>query len=144
MLQVVRNIIVFTCKFLTGYYCEAPEETWSAINNALFQGLRGLPGGNSLAKLLEEERGIRNHGNLPELTIDQILAWIDSHFERTGKWPNRNSGPVHGLHSGWTRKVPITGLVKPTDRFTSRRVACYPSIYSIQVSLCKKYPYISQ
>jgi hypothetical protein len=30
----------------------APGETWSGINNALWQGHRGLPGGDSLARLL--------------------------------------------------------------------------------------------
>jgi len=30
----------------------------------------------------------------PPLTLDQILAWADEHYERTGKWPNALSGPV--------------------------------------------------
>jgi hypothetical protein len=31
---------------------DAPGETWSAVNVALTKGLRGLPGGSSLARLL--------------------------------------------------------------------------------------------
>src|SRR5687768_18284238 len=31
---------------------------------------------------------------VPELTTDQILAWADAHFARTGAWPNATSGRV--------------------------------------------------
>jgi hypothetical protein len=34
---------------------------------------------------------------LPPLTKRKILAWADQHHERTGKWPNVNSGPVLGV-----------------------------------------------
>lgn len=44
-------------------------ETWSAVNAALWEGLRGLPGGSSLTKLLMEQRGIRSCGYRPPLTI---------------------------------------------------------------------------
>jgi hypothetical protein len=30
----------------------------------------------------------------PPLTVEQVLAWADAHRERTGRWPNQNSGPV--------------------------------------------------
>jgi hypothetical protein len=34
-----------------------PEgETWAAVNSALAKGLRGLPGGDSLSRLLQRER----------------------------------------------------------------------------------------
>jgi hypothetical protein len=36
---------------------EAPGETWSAVNAALERGLRGLPGGSSLARLINEHHG---------------------------------------------------------------------------------------
>jgi hypothetical protein len=38
---------------------QGPGETWRRIDNALRYGLRGLPGGSSLARLLEQERGVR-------------------------------------------------------------------------------------
>ena len=69
-------------------------EKWGNISNSLFRGRRGLPGGSSLAKLLAEKRGVRNEKNLPVLTEDQILQWADEHHKRTGKWPNKESGPV--------------------------------------------------
>ena len=75
---------------------EAPGDKWSAIDAALSAGLRGLPEGSSLAKLLHERRGVRNIQNLPDLTEDQILIWADAHMERAGEWPNQNSGSIDG------------------------------------------------
>jgi hypothetical protein len=71
--------------------------TWRSIEMALFQGLRGLPGGSSLARLLAERRGKRNHMGLPRLTLKQILGWADRHHQRTGKWPGSQAGPVAGV-----------------------------------------------
>lgn len=62
-------------------------ETWLNVEQALAKGLRGLPGGSSLAQLLADHRGVRNVGNLPRLTVRQILAWADTHHERLGRWP---------------------------------------------------------
>jgi hypothetical protein len=72
----------------------APGETWLALDVALMQGHRGLPGGSSLARLLEEERGVRNRATVPPLTAELMLAWADAHHRRTGKWPNRTSGAI--------------------------------------------------
>jgi hypothetical protein len=36
----------------------AGQETWQRLDNALRQGVRGLPGGDSLARLLRRERGM--------------------------------------------------------------------------------------
>lgn len=78
---------------------DAPDETWAAIHAALRVGGRGLPGGTTLPKLLEEHRG--RHYRYTEwgqqLTIPMILAWADLHQVRTGEWPTRQSGPVHGV-----------------------------------------------
>jgi hypothetical protein len=38
---------------------EAPGETWGAVYQALYLGLRGLPGGSSLARLLGEHEPSR-------------------------------------------------------------------------------------
>ena len=59
----------------SGAIVDAPSETWKGIQMALFKGHRGLQGGSSLAKLLEEKRGLPNQSNLPVLSQDQILAW---------------------------------------------------------------------
>src|SRR5437764_1286171 len=68
------------------------DQTWRAVDNALRYGLRGLPGGSSLARLLADQRGVRNLGRLPPLTHKQILAWVDAHRQRTGNWPTAECG----------------------------------------------------
>jgi hypothetical protein len=77
------------------------DETWSKINSALYEGSRGLPAGSTLAKLLAEQRGVRNLKNLPPLTVNQILAWADMHEVATGHWPNQKSGPVNNTDETW-------------------------------------------
>jgi hypothetical protein len=77
-----------------GAVSESPGNSWRGIDRALRRGLRGLPGGSSLAQLLGRERGARNHMALPALTEDQILAWADAHRRHTASWPRAGSGPV--------------------------------------------------
>jgi hypothetical protein len=69
-------------------------ETWKAIDHALRLGMRSLPGGSSLSRLLSKQRGVRNIQNLPRLSLDQILAWVDEHYRRTGTWPTSETGSV--------------------------------------------------
>jgi hypothetical protein len=71
-----------------------PGERWPNIDHALTAGLRGLPGSSSLARLLAATCGKRNHMRLAPLTPDQVLAWGDSHYRRTGRWPRVKSGCV--------------------------------------------------
>lgn len=73
---------------------QAPGENWSKINNALDTGLRGLPGGSSLARLLARRRGVPVRELPPRLSYQQILAWADAHYAQTGRWPWARSGPV--------------------------------------------------
>ncbi len=67
---------------------------WRMVDNALLYGFRGLPGGSSLAQLLQGQRGVRNIRRLPSLSIDQLLAWADAHRARTGAWPSEDSGAI--------------------------------------------------
>jgi hypothetical protein len=69
-------------------------DNWRRIDNALRYGLRGLPGGTSLAALLAEHRGRRNVRALPPLAEDQISGWAEAHFQLTGTWPTIESGPL--------------------------------------------------
>jgi hypothetical protein len=71
-------------------------DNWRKLDNALKLGLRGLPGGDSLAKLLVEARGVRVKHYVPDLTEEQILVWADRHHAVTGAWPNAESDPVPG------------------------------------------------
>ncbi len=76
---------------------DAPGESWAAINTALRDGGRGLPGGESLAKLLARRLGVRNQASVPRLTIRQILGWARAHRRRTGEWPKSRAGPIPGV-----------------------------------------------
>jgi hypothetical protein len=78
----------------SGPVADAPGEAWANVDQALAKGLRGLPGGSSLARLLAEHRGVRNMNDLPQLSVERILAWADSHQQQTGQWPTRNPGPI--------------------------------------------------
>lgn len=78
----------------SGPVVDASGETWAAVDGALKTGGRGLPGGDSLGRLLARRRGADNHTNIPPLTVEQILAWADAHHARTGQWPNYQSGTV--------------------------------------------------
>jgi hypothetical protein len=70
-------------------------ETWASLDAALREGLRGLPGGSSLAKLLAENCGARPPQR-PPLTEGQILAWADAWHERTAEWPTADAGTIPG------------------------------------------------
>jgi hypothetical protein len=84
----------------SGAIVGAPRgEIWANVNAALSQGLRGLPGGSSLAVLIASERGIRNGASVPSLTVKQILRWADVHHKRTGAWPACKDGAITGVPS---------------------------------------------
>jgi hypothetical protein len=79
----------------SGPITAAPGETWAAINTALWQGCRGLPGGDSLNRLLKREREAQSSTrDRPALTVEQILAWAVAHHRRTGNWPGVLSGAI--------------------------------------------------
>jgi hypothetical protein len=96
----------------SGPVVESPEERWNLIANALYMGLRGLPGGSSLHQLLVKRRAIRDPLHLPPLTEEQVANWARLHFQGTGCWPKHNSGSIaqapgdtwsavdHALHNG--------------------------------------------
>jgi hypothetical protein len=72
----------------------AAGETWYNVNAALRDGWRGLPGGDSLARLLARSRGAPKGSAKPPLTATMILSWADDHHKKTGSWPTRTSAPV--------------------------------------------------
>ena len=76
---------------LSGSIPRSGGENWNGIQHTLFRGGRGLRSGNTIAKILDRHRGVRNSGDLPALRIHQILRWADSHHKRTGKWPTNKS-----------------------------------------------------
>jgi hypothetical protein len=82
-------------KETSGLIPESTGDTWFAVDRALRAGVRGFPGRSSLPQILTRFRSARNIQRLPRYSIKQILGWADEHYERTGRWPNNSSGPVH-------------------------------------------------
>jgi len=78
----------------SGKIIGAIAEKWVNVPANLRRGGRGLPGGITLAQLLERERGAFNKKHQPKLTHKKILAWADAHYERTGDWPVQLSGKI--------------------------------------------------
>src|SRR5471030_3092956 len=81
---------------LEGPISSVLDVTWQAVDQALAKGMRGLPGGSTLAQLLAKERGLRNIKQLPRLSDRKILAWADTFHEQTQLWPHRDSGIIPG------------------------------------------------
>ncbi len=112
-----------------------PGEKWANIDAALKTGDRSLPGRSTLAQLLAEKRGRRNHMSLAPLTIEQILAWADLHHQRTGKWPQVGSGPIedaagetwknvnNALHGGGRGLVGRSSLARLIKEYRSAPVS---------------------
>jgi hypothetical protein len=59
------------------------------VDTALRSGIRGLPGGSSLPQVLAEHRDVRNIADLPPLTVEKVLSWVDAFHERMGEWPKQ-------------------------------------------------------
>jgi hypothetical protein len=78
----------------SGPVLEAPGETWCIIDRALRYGERGMLGGTSLARLFAQDQGAGCEFRATRLSIEQILAWADSHHDRHGSWPRCCSGPI--------------------------------------------------
>ena len=79
----------------------AKHESWPAINAALERGSRGLPGGDSLAKLLARSRAVRRGPHAKRLSVQIIVRWAKAHKKQTGKWPTLSSGEVAGTNERW-------------------------------------------
>ncbi len=78
----------------SGRVTGASGESWHKLDSALRMGLRGLPGGSSLAELFRVERGVRNKSRTPRLSRANILAWADAWHAQHGRWPGHKSGPI--------------------------------------------------
>jgi hypothetical protein len=61
------------------------RETWGGVDDALRQGYRGLPGGSSMARFLQQRRGVPNPSDRPPLTVALIRRWARLHRRRTGR-----------------------------------------------------------
>ena len=101
---------------------DGTDQNWPAVDAALRVGCRGLPGGSSLAKLLEEHRGVKPRRPAMRLTIEWVLARADEYHDATGEWPRILSGPIADTGLTWSgvdaaaqrgcRAFPVDLLVK--------------------------------
>ena len=64
-------------------------------------------GGTSLPKLLEEHRGIKRTCNQPDLSVDQILRWVDGYLAKHGKPPMVLSGEVAGTSDTFAKRSTV-------------------------------------
>lgn len=71
-------------------------ETWIALDVLLRRGGRGLPGGTSLARLLQTHCGRPMRLKSRPISVEEILQWADDLHARTGKWPTARSGQISG------------------------------------------------
>jgi hypothetical protein len=79
---------------LSGPIAGTRDETWAAVDCALRVGLRTLPGGSSIALLLEQHRGWRHKHHRPRFSARRVLKWADAYRRRTGRCPTASSGPI--------------------------------------------------
>ena len=77
-----------------GIIPNSQRDTWRTIDEALRKGLRGIPGGSSLARLLATYRGRRNRHDLPPYSVAQILDWADRWHREFGTWPRNKLGAI--------------------------------------------------
>jgi hypothetical protein len=68
--------------------------TWCGVDQALRKGNRGLRPGSSLARFLQEHRGVRNRMRPPAFARTEVLAWLDAHHKREGEYPSCYSGRI--------------------------------------------------
>jgi hypothetical protein len=73
---------------------EYKGETWKTINFSLLRGTRGLRGGSSLAKLIQQKFGIRDYCNPPKLSLEMIREWIQKYIIKHNTKPTAKSGIV--------------------------------------------------
>jgi phage-related protein len=78
----------------SGSIAPGVQGKWMSIENALSKGSRGLGIKSSIAKLLQQHRGVRRGTNRPPLTLDQIRLWAEHHRITLRDWPTEDSGPV--------------------------------------------------
>jgi hypothetical protein len=57
----------------------APGETWWALNQSLRRGNRGLPGGDTLARLLRRERGVGDRRGRPRVAPARLRRVLRLH-----------------------------------------------------------------
>jgi hypothetical protein len=75
-----------------GAFILLKNESWKAIDSAIYLGLRGLKGLRGLTlHTFKQKHGL---GDCRTLTEEQLVAWIRKFRERQGKWPSDSDTTV--------------------------------------------------
>src|SRR5438105_4518184 len=101
------------------------------IDRALFQGIRTLPRGSSLAQLLAEARGVRNPPDLPPLRgKGKNEGWARYlHGESRAPWGRTVMAKPLVSDALWERIEPLLPRAKPRRfRFPGRKPLEYRKI----------------
>ena len=69
-------------------------ENWSAVNQAIRHGLRGLPRKITLADLLQEQGLKKNKQNQECLTEEQIILWAKEYYKVHNHWPKSDDNHI--------------------------------------------------
>ncbi len=77
--------------------------TWCAVNACLDKGLRGLPGGTTLSRLIVNNLVNVNKSSLHRLLEEDILRWAEQYKVEFGRYPHCQSGRVNfdGSYFTW-------------------------------------------
>jgi hypothetical protein len=100
----------------SGAIAEAPGETWAAVQAALPEGGRGLPGGSSLGRLLAERRQVPNRVRPPRLPGTYFSTFEGQHFGEGDRFQLDNQT--------------VNGKVTATTSIGPPMVLCFPSLCS--------------
>ena len=78
-----------------GVIPETPGESWLLVEAAITLGKRGFAGGTTLLRFLAAN-WMRPCRSPEDLTIENVLAWADAWYARTGRRPIAKSGEIPG------------------------------------------------
>ncbi len=77
------------------------KSSWASIDHCMRSGLRGCQPGGSLASFLESHVGVVNPRDKPQLSIREIVSWMETYHATHGEWPTIRSGRVAGHGETW-------------------------------------------
>ena len=80
----------------SGVVAADPSEQWAAVDAALRNGLRSLPGGTSLIRMAIDFRGREDVKAVPPLSIEQVVRWMQAHTSSCRRYPTKRSGAIDG------------------------------------------------
>jgi hypothetical protein len=88
----------------SGLVAGQTRANWRAIDVALRNGARGLPGRSSLSDFLNKHRNLYQGGRMRPYRISEnrridmklVMRWARAYKKKTGIWPHLGSGVISG------------------------------------------------